>query len=183
MRVKTIINALSSLLLMLCAQTSYASAAQASLEWKNWSMVGQAQLSVLFFDVYQSRLLTPNGVYQSSDDLSPHPLALAIDYQRDISSQQLLEATDEQWEKLGYQTPMRKQWLVQLKSIFPDIKKGQQLAYVTDGQTGQFYYQHKGQVDAIGTISDETLNDAFLAIWLSPNTQYPKLRKQLIGVK
>ncbi|NVJ56624.1 MAG: chalcone isomerase family protein, partial [Vibrionaceae bacterium] len=107
----------------------------------------------------------------------------AIDYQRDISSQQLLEATDEQWQKLGYQTPMRKQWLVQLKTIFPDIKKGQQLAYVTDGKTGQFYYQHKGQVDAIGSISDETLNDAFLAIWLSPNTQYPKLRKQLIGAK
>ena len=28
---------------------------------------------------------------------------------------------------------------------------------------------------------DEAFNDAFLAIWLSPNTDYPKLRQGLIG--
>ncbi|EPE8512989.1 chalcone isomerase family protein, partial [Vibrio alginolyticus] len=37
------------------------------------------------------------------------------------------------------------------------------------------------QVKNVGIIEDERMNDAFLAIWLSPNTEFPKLRKQLIG--
>ena len=31
-------------------------------------------------------------------------------------------------------------------------------------------------------IDDESLNDAFLAIWLSPKTEYQTLRQQLLGM-
>ena len=67
--------------------------------------------------------------------------------------------------------------------MFPDIKKGDELTYLTDGKTGQLLYRQAGiaQIKTVGFVQDERMNDAFLSIWLSPNTEFPKLRKQLIG--
>lgn len=159
-------------------------AAKSDQEWRSWSRVGQAQLTMFFFDIYYSQLLTPSGSYQLESDITPHPLALSITYQRDISQQQLVDATLEQWQKLGYQSAETEQWVTHIENIFPNIKQGNNLTYVTDGKQGQFYFSepqlnHK----LIGVIEDETLNDAFLAIWLSPKTEYPRLRESLIGSK
>ncbi|MGD8171501.1 chalcone isomerase family protein [Vibrio sp. TRT 21S02] len=150
--------------------------------WHEWQVVGTAQLTVFIFDVYSSQLLSPNGKYAASNDISPHPLALEIHYQRNISSQQLIDATEEQWRELGYQSSQIMPWVKTVEGIFPNIEQGQSLTYVTDGRVGQFFYAN-GEVDLyqIGQIEDEQLNDAFLAIWLSPETEYPELRKQLIG--
>ncbi|MEX0336613.1 chalcone isomerase family protein [Vibrio tubiashii] len=150
--------------------------------WKNWSSVGQAQLTMFFFDIYESQLLTPNGGYVVAQDITPHPLALSITYQRDISQQQLLDVTVEQWEKLGYEQTDTSKWASRLENIFPDIKEGNNLTYVTDGYTGNFYYSKpQANQQLIGSIEEEAFNDAFLAIWLSPNTEYPGLRERLIG--
>ncbi|KGY12781.1 periplasmic protein [Vibrio tubiashii] len=150
--------------------------------WKNWSSVGQAQLSMFFFDIYESQLLSPNGYYLVDQDITPHPLALSITYQRDISQKQLLDATVEQWDKLGYQQSITQAWYSKLQAIFPDIEEGNNLTYVTDGSKGHFYYSNlQSEQRMIGSIEDEAFNDAFLAIWLSPNTEYPRLRQRLIG--
>ncbi len=152
--------------------------------WQQWNVVGEAQLSVLFFDIYTSTLRSPDGKYLSSSDVSPHPLALAIEYQRDISRQQLLDATIEQWRHLGFNAQDIEPWSRVMGNIFPNVEVGQQLAYVTNGRSGQFYYAKRDQnAEPIGYINDEQLNDAFLAIWLSPDTEYPALRRKLIGEK
>ncbi|EVU03088.1 hypothetical protein D046_8956, partial [Vibrio parahaemolyticus V-223/04] len=85
-----------------------------------------------------------NGQYLVSTDVSPHPFALEINYQRDISKQQLLEVTDEQWQKLGFPKSNRQQWITQLSFIFPSIKNGDELTYVTDGDKGQIIYRQAG---------------------------------------
>jgi len=151
--------------------------------WKGWKTVGEAQLTWFIFDIYHSRLKAPDGKFIVSDDVSPHPLALEINYKRDISKQQLLDVTDEQWAKLGFTDSYRKTWISELDRMFPDIQKGDELTYLTDGKSGQLFYKQVGdvQVKNVGIIEDERMNDAFLAIWLSPNTEFPKLRKQLIG--
>ncbi|MBU2897858.1 chalcone isomerase family protein [Vibrio hepatarius] len=150
--------------------------------WDTWSSVGQAQLTMFFFDVYQSQLFSPDGGYLIDEDITPHPLALSITYQRDISQKQLLDATVEQWEMLGYEQSLTSQWERRLGTIFPDIKEGSNLTYVTDGFQGKFYYSQAGDVvELIGHIEEEDFNDAFLAIWLSPETEFPTLRKNLIG--
>ncbi|EGA70080.1 hypothetical protein VISI1226_18201 [Vibrio sinaloensis DSM 21326] len=178
---KTILAACASSVFI--SQVALSSNAGTEQHWGQWPSVGQAQLSVFIFDVYQSNLKTPTGDYLQQDDVTPHPLALSIDYQRDISQRQLIDATEEQWQKLGYGDAERKHWIRQLDQIFPDIEEGQNLTYVTDGQYGQFYYTTASQTapSMIGTVNDEALNDAFLSIWLSPKTQYPELRSQLIG--
>jgi hypothetical protein len=137
---------------------------------------------MLFFNIYHSQLLSPNGSYRLEPDISPHPLALSITYQRDISQQQLVDATLEQWQKLGYQPSVTQRWVNQLEHIFPDIQSGNNLTYVTDGVKGQFYFSPvERNHQLIGVIEDEAFNDAFLAIWLSPQTEYPRLRERLIG--
>ncbi|MEL7291777.1 MAG: chalcone isomerase family protein [Pseudomonadota bacterium] len=165
-----------------------ASVDESKADWRVWPKVGEAQLSMLFFDIYHSRLLSPTGQYQLEEDVTPHPLALSITYQRDISQQQLLDATIEQWQKLGYNPQQIEPWAKQLASVFPNIEEGTNLTYVTDGKTGRFYYfknSSEGQIGVspqqIGNIDDESFNDAFVSIWLAPNTEYPKLRSQLIG--
>lgn len=55
--------------------------------WEGWKTVGEAQLTWFIFDIYQSRLRAPDGKFIVNGDVSPHPLALEINYQRDISKQ------------------------------------------------------------------------------------------------
>lgn len=151
-------------------------------DWRAWDKVGQAQLTMFFFDIYQSQLLTPTGSYAVGQDITPHPLALSITYQRDISRRQLLEATQEQWQKLGFTDNATQAWSAKLEGIFPDISEGHNLTYVTDGIQGEFFYTSDlASMKSIGTVEEESMNDAFLAIWLSPDTAYPKLRQNLIG--
>ncbi|WP_197413053.1 chalcone isomerase family protein [Vibrio sp. MEBiC08052] len=156
-----------------------------SKPWTDWPIVGQATLSWLWFDIYSSQLRTPDGHYeQVQRDVAPHPLALELRYLRDISSKELLEETQAQWERLGYDTAQSDAWLTVLAEMMPSVKTGVRLAYVTDGRSGQLYYfPLQGQQRLLGKVENKQLNDAFLSIWLSPNAEYPKLRNQLIGMK
>ncbi|EFP98589.1 chalcone isomerase family protein [Vibrio caribbeanicus] len=163
--------------------TSNAFSVSTTSSWREWPKAGSAELSVLFFDVYSSELYTPDGDYIVEDDITPHPLALSITYKRDISKAALVEATVEQWNKLGYDQTLIPGWEEIVTNIFPGVSEGHNLTYVTNGVKGSFFYSpaENEQSRLIGTIEDEKLNDAFLAIWLSPKTEYPKLRKGLIG--
>lgn len=152
-------------------------------EWQRWPVVGQATLSWFWLDIYSSQLRSPDGEYAQGSDITPHPVALEIHYMRDISSVQLLEATEEQWQNQGYSKEQIGRWVALLAEIFPSVKMGEILVYVTDGRAGKFVYTPNGrEPQEVGYITDEQLNDAFLAIWLSAKTEYPKLRLQLIGM-
>lgn len=55
--------------------------------------------------------------------------------------------------------------------------------YVSNGSSGVFYYyEQKRNGRMVGKIEQEAFNDAFVAIWLSPKTEYPDHRAQLIGL-
>ena len=153
------------------------------LEWQRWPRVGEAQFTWFVFDVYHSTLFAPQGKYQVGSSITPHPLALEIHYQRDISKQQLLDATDEQWQALGYAKLLRRKGITLLDGLFRDVKKGDRLTYVTDGQKGQLWFQgaQETKLSYLGHVEEQWLNDAFLSIWLSPSSQYPQYRAKLIG--
>ncbi|MDG3087674.1 hypothetical protein P7F88_17035 [Vibrio hannami] len=155
---------------------------QDETKWESWPTVGKSSLSWLFFKLFNSELKTPTGEYEESLDVTPHPMALSIEYQRDITKQQLMEATQDQWNYLGYSEESQKEWLTQLDKIYPSVQKGQRLVYITDGKTGEIhFYRDKSEPVKLGEIQSESLNDAFLSIWLSPGTEYPKHRAKLIG--
>lgn len=169
--------------LLSVSQASEVDAADIEKDWQSWPTVGSADLDFLFFDIYTSELKAPQGHYQLSDDVTPHPVALSIVYERDISKEHLLRETKKQWRHLGFSEAQSNRWERELAGVYPDIKEGDRLVYVTSGNSGVFYYFAKNRgAELVGEILDEELNDAFLAIWLSPQTEYPDHRASLIGM-
>lgn len=151
-------------------------------DWLSWRKVGDATLTWGPFTLYTSQLLTPDGRYRgmSRDN------ALIITYARDIDRDELVEATRDQWQAQGIlqQEPQSEAWLRMLKTLWPDVTPGTQLAFVlTDGQ-GQFWYRHPAAQTSftpLGPRQSAAFSSRFLAIWLGPHTEYPDLRKQLTG--
>jgi len=137
-------------------------------------MIGQGTMSWFFIDIYQATLFSTTGRYQ------PHvyPLALNIVYLKDIDKQQLLDATEKQWQKLGLTRHQYAYWLIELNKIWPNIKRGEQLLFLIKGEgEGHFYHNNR----LLGHINDAQFSEKFIAIWLSKQTTRPKLRQQLLG--
>ena len=112
--------------------------------------------------------------------------ALIITYARDIDRDELVEATRDQWLAQGIlqREPRSEAWLQMLRSLWPDVRPGAQLAFVLDDGQGQFWYRASAAQKAfipLGPRQSEAFSTRFLAIWLDPRTQYPELRQQLIG--
>lgn len=153
-------------------------------DWLNWRSVGSATFSWGPFTLYTSQLLTPEGHYDGQNQ----DQALIISYQREVSGNKLVEATRDQWQALGIleQEPQSEMWLSELKVLWPDVVPGSQLVFVLSQQQGQFWYRASAAQKVftpLGPRQSALFSRHFLSIWLSPRTQYPELRKQLIGVE
>lgn len=143
-------------------------------EEKPWKLVGEAQLTMFIFDIYRSRLYSDDGFYRQGRK----PIRLEIHYQRDISADKLVQHTIEQWQHLGIDKVLIQRWATELENIWPDIRKQDTLAFSVNS-LGHGEFTHNGQL--LEKISDTLFSDAFMAIWLSPNTSRKDLRLQLIG--
>jgi len=141
----------------------------------HFSKVGETRLSVYFWDVYDATLYSPSGKYQQDERQ-----ALLLEYLRDIKAKDLIETTEEEWQKLELNSDKHEQWLKQLDAIWPDIKEGDCLLLVEkkDG-TAEFYQGDK----LLGEIKDKDFTEQFLAIWLSENSRFESERNELIGEK
>ncbi|WP_181901732.1 chalcone isomerase family protein [Thalassotalea euphylliae] len=135
-------------------------------------LVGKAKFSVLFWDIYDSALFTYDGKYQADE-----AFLFEINYLRDISRDDLIERTVEQWQHLGVDSIKYQPFLADLANIWPNISKGDQLAMWTDGRSTAFYFNQAFR----GQIADPAFSQLFASIWLSPQTSQPKLRKKLLG--
>ena len=147
--------------------------ASASTPWQAWPSVGDARLTWGPWVIYDSELRSPDGEYQAEGD----NLALVIRYHRNIDSEDLIEATDDQWRHLGISSFKRTQWINRLEQIWPDVRKGDRLIFVLDDEKGAFFRDNR----QIGVLQDMEMSQSFLQIWLSPNTAYPEIRNQLLG--
>jgi hypothetical protein len=137
--------------------------------------VGSATLRVLLWTIYDSRLYSPDGEYQGVEP----DLALEITYRRNIAAQDLLQRTRKEWRELGLYKPEHERWLEQLTGLWPDVKNGDSLVLrVDENLASQFFFN--GQ--AIGEIASAEFTRNFLAIWLSEDSSYPKLRNRLVGL-
>lgn len=138
--------------------------------------VGRTQMSWLFWDLYQARLLTEDGEFT----WQKWPMTLEITYLRDIEAAHLIEATAEQWQHLQVDEEQQQVWLTQLQQVWPDVSEGDSLTFVVDKQgVGQFFYNQQ----PIDWQSSAEFSQQFLAIWLSPQSSELARRAELIGEK
>ncbi|KVW99838.1 chalcone isomerase family protein [Shewanella frigidimarina] len=137
--------------------------------------VGKADMSLLWLDIYSAKLFSIDGKYQANR----FPMTLDIQYHRDIDAIDLVDATIEQWQHLGFTEANIALYRQQLVNAWPDVKEGDRLTFrVNNPEDAAFllndtpYYQ----------VSNAQFPEAFLDIWLSEKTSRPELRNQLIGV-
>jgi hypothetical protein len=140
-----------------------------------WPRVGTARLKVLFWEVYDSALYTPSGLW----DENP-PYQLSLSYLRDIPVRQLVEETEKAWRQQGISHAEQAVWLQQLNELWPDILKGDTLVFGVNA-AGSNGFWFNGQF--IGGIDHPDFGQLFAGIWLSEDSPRPKLRAQLIGIE
>lgn len=139
---------------------------------QQYKPVGAATLRVLWFDVYAAELRSPDGVFSAMKG----PLLLKLTYLRDIKRQKLLDETAAQMESVSPE--LRSRWLSQLEGIWPDIGKGDQLAFYLDPQGAGHFYFNEGY---IGSVNDSRFGIEFIGIWLAEDSSYPDLGRKLRG--
>lgn len=139
----------------------------------DWEKVGEAELKVLWFRIYDAELFTPNGGFGTMEG----PLMLTLNYKRDISKTDLLKETKDQLRLFASDEKI-KSWSLKLGRIWPEIKQGDQLSFlIDDNRQGHFFYNQSW----IGSITETAFSRAFISIWLSDNSSYPSLAKKLRG--
>ena len=167
---------LCSLLLLsvLCHSAVADSAKQPDLK-AGLKLIGSAEFSVLFWDLYQSWLYSPNGRFTGVEP----GLLFEIRYLRTISKDDLIENTVKQWQHLKVPPERYQAYLPQLQQVWPDIRKGDVLTLKVGAGHTEFYFNQQ----PAGVIASPDFAALFLDIWLSPQTSEPQLRQQLLGVK
>ena len=139
--------------------------------------VGEGSYKYLFWQLYDARLATVDGKFAGYEQ--SRPVLLELTYKRDISRQQFIDATVDEWEKLGLTSKeQQQQWALQLQRLWQDVKQGDRLAalLLNDGSV-QFYFNG----NETGVLNDTAFGAAFFDIWLHPDTSAPKLRRQLLA--
>jgi len=138
-------------------------------------LVGQARLEVLFWSIYDSRLYTADGRYSDGQ----RPLRLELEYLRDIEAADLVEQTRNEWQHLQLRADGKELWLQDLARLWPDVREDDVLA-LEMSESGRSTFLLNGK--PLGSIDDPQFGPSFLAIWLSPDTSRPELRRSLIGM-
>ncbi|MDX1676291.1 chalcone isomerase family protein [Arsukibacterium sp.] len=141
--------------------------------------VGEGSYRYLFWQLYDARLASADGTF--SDYQQSRPLLLELTYKREISKQEFIDATVEQWQKLDNSTAQQQQqWAERLRELWRDVEEGDQLAALLTKQ-GQVQFFFNGT--DIGTVQDKAFAPAFFDIWLHPDTMAPDLRRKLIAAE
>lgn len=142
-----------------------------------FTKVGSALFSVLFWDIYNSTLYTESGKYIKGS--AQQTIVFKIDYLKDITRDDLIERTVEQWQHLNISEHEYQQFLPILTEIWPNISAGDSLTLFIKDEKSLFYFNDT----YIGNVNHESFGPLFLSIWLSPKTSQKLLRKQLLGEK
>jgi len=139
------------------------------LEFK---IVGEAKFSVLFWDIYNSSLYTKSGKYRDNSE----PVMFKIEYLKDITAEDLIERTVQQWQHLKRSKSQFTPYISKLKAIWPNISAGDSLTLLVENEQSIFYFNN----EIIGVIEEQEFSQLFLDIWLSPETSQASLRMKLL---
>ena len=133
---------------------------------KRW---GNGEFRRFGFLVYEATLW-------AGDDPQRPPLALRLDYKRNLSGVAIAEASVKEMRPMGGDEASLKRWGEQMVKIFPDVKAGDSIIghYRPDGAA--FIYNGR----PAGEIMEPEFARRFFGIWLDPRTSAPDLRALLL---
>ena len=133
---------------------------------KRW---GSGEFRRFGFLVYEATLW-------AGDDPQRPPLALRLDYKRNIEGKAIAEASVKEMRRFVSDEALLRQWGEQMQRIFPDVKPGDHILGVYRPDGARFYQDDR----LIGAIGVPGFAEAFFGIWLDARTSAPDLRQALL---
>lgn len=136
--------------------------------------VGETRFKYLWLDVYDVALFTNDGEYQPN-----RSFALEIVYLMEFDSNAIVKRTIKEISDQGFTDSEKlKHWEMNLKGLFPNVKKGDSIIGIKDDAgASHFYFNGK----ALGSIDDKEFSQRFFNIWLGPESKSPKHTNKLIN--
>jgi hypothetical protein len=138
---------------------------------------GEGLLRFLGLRVYGARLWVLDGF--KPEDFVRHPLALELEYARELVGKRIAERSLVEMKKVGA-VPDDKAaaWLAAMEQTFPDVKAGDRITGLYRPDEGVRFYVN-GKLGR--EIRDAEFGRLFIGIWLSPRSSEPALRRALLG--
>ena len=81
--------------------------------WRQW---GSGEMTWFGFSLYRATLWVAGSTSESS------PLALQLDYRRDIPRDRLVQVSVDEMRRLGADEAQLQRWEPELRRVFPDVK-------------------------------------------------------------
>jgi hypothetical protein len=132
---------------------------------------GQAEFRYFGFLVYEASLWYSQATQQP-------PYALHLAYKQTISAADLAKVSRKELARIqGVTQTDVDNWMRQLGPLLPDVKDGDALTLVRYDNRLSLYFDGKLR----GEVADARLARAYLDIWIGAQTNYPKLRRDLLG--
>lgn len=136
--------------------------------------VGSARLQYVLWKVYDATLFAPDGQWRDNA-----PFALNLEYLMKLEGEEIAKRSVKEMREQGFDDAAKlEQWLVQMRTIFPDVEKGTEITGVVDNERVTRFFSDD---QLIGQIEDPEFGKRFFDIWLGEKTTQPELRKQLLG--
>ena len=148
-------------------------------EWSAAHLQGQGRLRFMGLQVYDIRLWTTEPGLPP-DAWTRKPLALEIEYARELQGRRIAERSLEEMRRAGpIAGEAAERWLQAMLQFFPDVRPGDRITGVQrpDGVVRFFV---NGQLR--GEKRDADFARRFFGIWLAPVTSEPRLRAALLGL-
>lgn len=137
----------------------------------NWQRWGHGEFTWFGLTIYRATL------WVAGDDPQRSPHALKLEYERAIPAERLVRSSIDEMRRLGAGEAALARWQLQLRQVFPDVRKGDVITGVhVPGVGARFYHQDRHQ----GDIEDPEFAARFFAIWLDPRSRDPELRASLL---
>lgn len=144
----------------------------AQSEFPQWRSIGQAKLTVFWFDIYRAELFSASGRYDNNSDF-----LLSLTYLRAFEAKELIDETFDQFAQ-PIATDEAQRWRAALVTLWPDVRENDTISLLRNQQGHSIFFVNKQYV---GQINEPKFTELFTAIWLADTSAYPKLAKQLKG--
>ncbi len=137
-------------------------------------LIGKGTLTVLFFKVYDIRLLADSKPFSWENKFQ-----LEFEYRRNITKERVIDSSLKELKRQQNVTEQNlEEWKTYLEEVIQPLQEGSKATIEWNPQ-GTITFQNEGLKSV--TIKDESFARSYLKIWLGEETSQPNLLSQLLG--
>ncbi len=148
-------------------------------DFKQPTILGKNRFRYFGFHVYDIKTVIEEKEVLNLKD--PSKIAICIDYNREISKEDLIEASLFEIENIiGSKKleTLKAKYTKIFDQIYSNVKDGDQKVAIRNDNTLKLYYNNK----LVGNIKDELFARLFMGIWLDEKASHKKMRKNLLNI-